>query len=397
MLSQISTYVWPGQTHFGFGASALLGQEAKALGATRVFIIADPGVVAVGLLNQITPALDAAGLAYTVHDQVVPNPSVESVDAAATVFRASGADLIVGIGGGSGMDTAKAVRELAGGPANVSITEYSYLLQGDKVRHVPTRQQMPPMIAMPTTAGTGAEVTPWAVITDTTAHRKFGIGGPALLPDVALCDPALTLTLPPFLTAATGMDALTHLIEAYVSTNNYQPALDPMILYGIELLGRSLRVAVVQGSNAQARADVMHGAMLGGIAISSNWLGACHALAHPLSSIANVAHGLANAIMLPHQMAYTLPGALERYAKIANSLDGTSDHARSTRQQAARAVDAVRELLVDVGLPTRLSDVGVQEAMIHPLAAQAILDLNHTTNPRSVSQATLEQLYRQAY
>ncbi|CAN5377983.1 lactaldehyde reductase [soil metagenome] len=397
MPSQISTYVWPGQTHFGFGASALLGPEAKTLGATHIFIIADPGVVAAGLLNQITPTLDADGFAYTVYTKVVPNPSVESVDAAAAAFRASGADLIVGIGGGSGMDTAKAVRELAGGPTGVSITEYSYLLQGDKVRSVPTRQQMPPMIAIPTTAGTGAEVTPWAVITDTTAHRKFGIGGPALLPDIALCDPALTLTLPPFLTAATGMDALTHLIEAYVSTNNHQPALDPLILYGIELIGRSLRIAVVQGSNAQARSDVMQGAMLGGIAISSNWLGACHALAHPLSSLANVPHGLANAIMLPHQMTYTLPGALERYAKIALSLDATSGAAGPTRQQAARAVEAVRELLVDVGLPTRLSEVGVQETQINPLAEQAILDLNHTTNPRSVTQAALEHLYRQAY
>lgn len=397
MKPTISSYVWPGQTHFGFGAAALIGQEAKALGGTRVFIIADPGVVAAGLLQAITPALEAAGLPYTVYDKVVPNPSVESVDTAAAAFRTSSADLIVGMGGGSGMDTAKAVRELAGGPAEVSITAYSYLLQGDKVLAVPTRQQMPPMLAIPTTAGTGAEVTPWAVITDTNAHRKFGIGGPALLPDVALCDPELTLTLPPFLTAATGMDALTHLIEAYVSTNNHQPALDSMILYGIELIGQSLRTAVMQGSNAQARADVMHGAMLGGIAISSNWLGACHALAHPLSGLANVHHGLANAIMLPYQMEYTLPGALERYAKIATVLERNHSGRGSLRQQAQQAVEAVRTLLGDVGLPMRLRDAGVKEEMIQPLAEQAIHDLNHTTNPRPVTQTALEQLYRQAY
>ena len=397
MQPQISTYVWPGQTQAGFGAAAQIGQEAKVLGATRVFIIVDPGVVAAGLLTAITPALEQAGLSYVVHDQVIPNPDIASVDAAAAAFRASDADLIVGMGGGSGMDTAKAVRELAGGPVGISITEYSYLLRGDAVRPVPARKQMPPMIALPTTAGTGAEVTPWAVITDTVDHRKFGIGGPALLPDAALCDPALTLTLPPFLTAATGIDALTHLIEAYVSTNNHQPALDPLILYGIELIGRSLRIAVAQGSNAAARADMMLGSTLGGIAISSNWLGACHALAHPLSSIANVQHGLANALMLPHQMAYSLPGALERYARVAAALDPSAPHSGSVRQRAERAVEAVRELIADVNLPTRLRDAGVSEAMIEPLAQQAIRDLNHTTNPRAMTQAALEQLYRQAF
>ena len=396
MNSIISNYVWPGQCYFGLGAAALAGEQAKALGVTRVFVLADPGVVKAGLLDALLPSLDAATLSYTVYDQVVPNPDIESVDAAAVAMRASNADCIIGIGGGSGLDTAKAVRLLMGSPATVGIADYSNLLGADKLP-LPNPRQFPPMIAIPTTSGTGSEATPWGVITDLRVHRKFGFGGPTLMPTVALCDPELTFGLPAFLTAATAMDALTHLIEAYVSTNNHQPALDPLILQGIALISQSLRVAVAQGKNAQARCNVMQAALLGGMAISSNWLGACHSLAHPLSSIANVQHGVANAIMLPHQMSFSLPGALERYAKIAATLDPAYDTNEPVRLRAEYAVEAVESLLEDTGLPLTLREAGVQEAQLDPLAAQAILDLNWTTNPRSVTQADLRQLYQQAF
>jgi alcohol dehydrogenase class IV len=296
-----SYYIWPGQVHFGFGAARRIGQEAKAEGAVNVFVIADPGVVAAGLLDPILQSLAAAGLAHVLYTDVVPNPDTGSVDAAAAVFRESAADLIVGVGGGSGLDTAKAVRLVAGGPAEGRVAEYALRL-GDKAR--PHPRQLPPYIAIPTTAGTGAEVTPWAVITDAADKFKFGVGGPRSVPTIALIDPELMLTLPSFLTAATGMDALTHCVEAYVSTND-NPALDPMILYAIELVGRSLPVAVAQGANRAARHDMAQAAYIGGVAISSKWLGACHSLAHQLSGFANVQHGLANAIVLPHQMAYT--------------------------------------------------------------------------------------------
>jgi alcohol dehydrogenase len=217
-----------------------------------------------------------------------------------------------------------------------------------------------------------------------------------MVPTAALVDPEMTLTLPPLLTAATGLDALSHLIEAYVSTNN-NPALDPLILHGIELIGRSLRLAVAQSQNQAARSEVMLGSLLGGIAISSNWLGACHSLAHPLSGIAEVQHGVANALMLPHQMAYSLPGALERYARIGAALDGPYPTAGTLRQQAERAVEAVKELVIDVGLPTRLRDAGVTEAMIPELARAAYQDSNWASNPRGVSEAVMEELYRQAF
>lgn len=391
-MSKPSYYVWPGEVHLGFGAAELAGQEGLAEGARNVFLLADPNVLAAGLIEPVTTSLTAAGLAFVLYDQVVPNPDAPSVDAAVAAFRESQADLIIGVGGGSALDTAKAVRLAAGGPPEGRIAEYALRL-GDKAR--PHPRQLPAYIAIPTTAGTGAEVTPWAVITDPAEKFKFGVGGPRSVPSVALIDPELMLTMPPFLTAATGMDALSHCIEAYVSTND-NPALDPMILHGIELVGRALPVAVAQGRSRAARHDMAHAAMIGGIAISSKWLGACHSLAHQLSGFANVQHGLANAIMLPHQMAYSLPGAIERYARVGAALG--APQSGGPRQRAEAAVTAVAQLVRDVGLPVRLRDVGVGEQMIPEMARYAYtVDLNWWTNPRAVSEAAMAEMYRAAF
>ena len=387
-----SYYIWPGQVHFGFGAAGRVGQEAAGEGARHVFVLADPGVLKAGLLSPITASLDAAGISYDLYDRVEPNPSTASVDAAVSAFRESGADLIVGVGGGSALDAAKAARMVAGGPPEGRVAEYAYRM-GDKAR--PHPKVLPPYFAIPTTAGTGADVTPWAVITDEAEKFKFGVGGPRSVPTMAIVDPELMLTLPAFLTAATGMDALTHCVEAYVSTN-HNPAIDPLALRGIELCGRSLAAAVARGDNRAARYDMAEAAYLGGIAISSKWLGACHSLAHQLSGFANVQHGLANAIMLPHQMTYSLPGAFERYAQVGAALGMPAEG--SPRQRAERAVEAVRQLAGDVGLPTRLRDVGVAEEMIAPMAKLAYtVDLNWWTNPRSVNESAMEQLYRAAF
>lgn len=392
----IAYYAWPGQTHFGFGAAALAGAETRRLGTTVAFIVTDPGVESAGLLEPITRSLDAAGVAYSIFNHCPPNPDVDSVDAAAAAFRAAGGDLVIGVGGGSPLDAAKAVRELAGGPPEASIAEYALML-GDEARPAPQVKDMPPMIGIPTTAGTGAELTPWGVITDEANMQKKGIGGPNLIPTMALIDPELTMTMPARLTAATGMDALSHCIEAFVSTNTGPAALDPMILYGIRLIGQSLPLAVHQPDNRQARHDMMLGAMIGGIAISSRWLGATHSLAHQLSTFAGVHHGLACSLMLPHQMAFSLPGALERYAQIAEAMEPGYTGAETTRQRAERAVTAVQRLVDDVGLPTRLRDVGVTESMIPEMTRHARIDLNWTTNPRLVSEADLEMMYRQAF
>lgn len=387
-----SHYIWPGQVHIGFGAARRAGEEARAAGATRVFILADGNVAAAGLLEPVTASLTAAGLSFAVYDTVVPNPDAPAVDTAVAAFRASEADAVVALGGGSAIDTAKALRLAAGGPPEASVAEYALRL-GDRAR--PHPRHLPPLLAVPTTAGTGAEVTPWAVITDPAEKFKFGVGGPRSVPDVALIDPELMLTMPAFLTAATGMDALSHCIEAYVSSNE-NPALDPMILFAIELIARGLPVAVARGADRAARHDMAQAAMIGGIAISSKWLGACHSLAHQLSGFANVQHGLANAIMLPHQMAYSLPGAIERYARVGAALG--VPYEGSARRRAEAAIDAVAQLTRDVGLPTRLRDVGVPEAVIPTMARYAYtVDLNWWTNPRAIDEAAMERMYRAAF
>lgn len=393
METKITSYVWPGDTHFGFGAAGKIGREARAHGGRRAFIVTDPGVAAAGLLEPVEESLKAEGVSYAVYQEIPPNPDFGSVDAAGAAFRADGADLVVGVGGGSALDAAKALRLLAGGPPEANIDEY-VLKKGGPDRKPPDRRDMPPMIAVPTTAGTGSEVTPWGVLTNPERRFKQSVGGPYLVPTVALVDPALTLTLPPTLTAATGLDALSHLIEAYVSTND-NPILDPMILYGVELIGRSLRRAVAQPDDEEARSDVMLASTIGGIAISSKWLGACHALAHQLSGIAGVHHGVAIALMLPHQMAFSLKGAPERYAQIAAALDG--DVSVAPRCGPERAAEAVRELIADVGLPLRLRDAGVRREMISALADNAYLDLNWATNPCAINRDQMAQLYEDAY
>ena len=393
METKISSYVWPGDTHFGFGAAGRTGREATAYNARRAFIVTDPGVAAAGLLEPVEESLKAEEVSYTIYREIPPNPDFGSVDAAGAAFRSAGADLVVGVGGGSVLDAAKALRLLVGGPPEATIDEY-VLKKGGPDRKPPDRRVMPPMIAVPTTAGTGSEVTPWGVLTNLERHLKQSVGGPYLVPSAALVDPALTLTLPPSLTAATGLDALSHLIEAYVSTN-HTPILDPMILYGIELIGRSLRRAVAQPDDGDARSDVMLASTIGGIAISSKWLGACHSLAHQLSSLADVHHGVAIALMLPHQIAFSLKGAPERYAQIAAALDGEPPVA--PRCGPERAAEAVRDLIVEIGLPLRLRDAGVGREMIPALADNAFLDLNWATNPCAISRDQMAALYEAAY
>lgn len=389
-----AVYLWPGQTHFGAGVSARAGSEAAALGATHALLLADPGVLP--LAQPIIDALVGAGLTYTLYSEVAPNPSVESVDRAAAACRVHGCDVIVALGGGSAIDTAKGVRMLAGAPG-ASIFDFSFLRPDP--RPTPAAHTMPPLIAIPTTAGTGAEVTPWGVITHTASKRKFGIGGPSVTPTVALVDPALTHGLPQTLTAATGADALSHLVEAYVSTNE-APLLDGMILHGIELIGRSLVRATHDGRDAAARADVMLGALIGGIAISTRWLGACHSLAHPLSGIAGVPHGVANAILLPHVVDFNAERApataatRARYARVAAALGAAGNDPSG----APSAGDAIRTLFAATGaLPKSLSAAGVHADQLPALAAAAMQDLNHTTNPCPCREPDMAAIYQAAY
>jgi 4-hydroxybutyrate dehydrogenase len=382
-------YLWPGEVWFDEGAAAQTGAAALAVGGSHAFVLADPGVAALGLAEPVLASLTAVNLPFTLCTDVVADPDVTAVDTSTAQFRSSGADLIIAVGGGSALDQGKAVRLLAATPPDSTIADYLGIL-GDRAKPLPAARDLLPMIAIPTTAGTGSEVTPWGVITDPVSQRKSGVGGIRLLPTIAILDPALTVGLPPFLTAATGMDALCHLIEAFVSTNHH-PALDPLILRGIELVGWRLPTAVSTPDNPQARHDMLEAAMLGGIAISSNWLGACHALAHPLSPLAGVHHGLACAIMLPHQMAFSLDAAPERYGRIAAVL---SDNPQAP---ASEAIIQIQTLLQTSGLPTRLRDVGVTQEQIPRLAQAAHQDANWSTNPCPLTEGDMAALYREAW
>lgn len=380
----MQTILWPGTTIFGVGALAHLAEQVQALGKSHLFVLIDPGVG--GISAEITTILSPTNIQITFFDDVIGNPDAEHVDAAYAAYLACSADCIVGIGGGSALDMAKGVRILAGSPDGVSVAEYLSTL-GEQRRPNPPLSAMPPMIAIPTTSGTGSEVTPWGVVTDKVTQQKAGVGT-NLIPDVALLDPQLTVTLPAHLTAATGMDALSHLIEAYVSTNA-QKMLDPLILQGLALVGQNLRTAVAEPDNLEARAALLEASMLGGVALSSNWLGAAHSLAHQLSTFCDIHHGLACSLMLPPQMRFSHDYAAERYAEVAYALAGERD--------GAMAADLVEQLANDIGLPTRLSDCGVQEEQIGTLAEFAYKDLNWWTNPIQPTEAQLAEMYRAAF
>lgn len=380
----MQTIVWPGVTIFGENAVAQLGTQVQTLAKSHIFVLIDPGV------RSISDLLDAAIADMTIQatyfDDVVGNPDAAHVDAAYAAYRDCGADCIVGVGGGSALDMAKGVKILAGSPEGVSVAEYLSTLK-EKRRPNPAFHEMPPMVAIPTTSGTGSEVTPWGVVTDKEAQQKAGVGT-NLIPDVALLDPHLTVSLPPHLTAATGMDALSHLIEAYVSTNA-QKMLDPLILQGIKLIGENLRTAVGEPNNIAAREAMLEASMLGGVALSSNWLGAAHSLAHQLSTFCDIHHGLACSLMLPPQMRWSHSGAPERYADVAYALTGETGIA---------AAYAVEQLAKDINLPIRLSDCGVTADQIDTLSEFAFIDLNWWTNPiQPESAADLKVLYEATF
>ena len=383
----LTAFSFPTRTLYGAGALAELPAALVKLGVRRPLVVTDGGLVKTDAFAQLAAVMgaDNQGKTWFVFDGVHPNPVEEDVRQAAAALRDHQCDGVIAIGGGSPLDAGKAARLLALRPGYdlskfYEESDWSGLL---------------PLVAIPTTAGTGSEATPWSVITDLKAHYKFGVGGTVAIPEVALVDPQLMLGLPPFLTAATGMDALSHLIEAFVSTN-INPLLDPLILRGIELAGAQLLAAVRHGTDLTARAAMAQAALLGGIAISSNWLGACHSLSHQLSSFADVQHGLANAIMLPHQMRYSLPAALARYAQVGVALGSP---AKGTAQKRAEfAVERVAALARDCGLPLRLRDAGVDAALLAPMAHSAFVnDSNHTTNPRPCTEASLAEMYQAAF
>ncbi|NLY49677.1 MAG: iron-containing alcohol dehydrogenase, partial [Firmicutes bacterium] len=315
---------------------------------------------------------------------VEPNPSIETVESCYGLYQEPTPDLIIGLGGGSSMDVAKAVAVLATNGGHISDYEGYEKVRVDKR----------PLVAIPTTAGTGSEVTASTVITDRKRQVKMAIISNKVKPEYALVDPELTLTIPPALTASTGMDALTHAIESYVSKEAI-PETQALALHAIRLIGRSIRKAVLYGDDARARDDMMMGSLLAGMAFAISKLGNVHAMAHPLGGIFDVPHGFANAIVLPYVMNFNALAAPELFTDIAQALGGNI-HGLSTREAALLAVDLVKELNHDIGIPADLKGFGVNEDALDKLCEDAMISGNIKVNPRRTTVKDIRSLYLQA-
>lgn len=373
----------PTDIHFGFGIRRTLPERLKQVGARRAFLVTDPGLQTAGILDELIAILREGAVEATACDRVKPDSGSELIDSAAKELKDFGADVVIGVGGGSSLDTAKAVAALATNPG--SCLDYVGL---HNVRNRPL-----PMIAIPTTAGTGSEVTLWSVFTDEKRGVKAAIGSVFLYPSIALCDPELTLNLPPLLTASTGMDALAHAIECFTN-NACQPISGALALNAIELIGRHLRSAVLNGRDRQSRYGMMLASTMAGIAMNPTRLGLAHALAMPLGSWdVRVPHGIALAVTLPAVMEFNYLAEPDRFVDVARALGEPVDQL-SRLQAASRAVNAVKDLARDVGIPGSLSGFGLREHHLRPVVEEAMKSGNVPVNPRRAGADDLERILR---
>jgi len=374
----------PTRVIFGSGTVQATGREVATMGGSAALVVTDRGVVNAGLLDGVLASLKAADVSATVFDAVEPNPSIGTVTAALAVYQSGGCNAIVAVGGGSPIDVAKAVGILAtnGG----AIAEYEG--KPDAVR-----ADLPPFVCVPTTCGTGSEVTPFAVITDDARHWKMSIASPRVAPRVAIIDPDLFLKMPAPLIAATGMDALTHAIESYTN-QNVQPFADALDIHAIRLIGTYLRPAVANG-NREAMAHMAVAATMAGMGFSQNRLGIVHAISHPVTSFVGTPHGVANAILLPYVMEYNAIGAGQRIAEIGRALSNDNPQ-MMWNASAQMGIQAVRALSRDVGIPETLGEVGVTEEHVAAIAADAMKSGNIAINPRRVSLQEIERIIRNA-
>lgn len=369
----------------GAGALEKLGPEVKRFGS-RVIVMTDKVLVQAGVVDPVLARLKEAGVRFVVFDEVEPEPSTENCALAAQAVRASGARAIVAVGGGSALDVAKA--------GSILTTNRGLIADYFGVGKV--EKPGLPLIALPTTAGTGSEVTFNAIFTDKAQKLKVGVVSPYLMPRVAIVDPVLTLTCPPAITAATGIDALTHAIESFTAPKA-TPQTDLYALEAIRLIARSLRKAVWSGSNLEARTAMAYGSTFAGISLANAGVGAVHALAYPVGGQFGISHGVSNSLLLPYVLEFNMVADTLKFARVAEAM-GENVTGLSVREAAGRAVQAVRTLSLDVGIPQRLRDVSIPEDSL-PVLAEAAMKVTRLleNNPRRVTLADALALYRSAY
>ena len=381
MAEQFSNIMSPTDIWFGLGAVSRVGEACKSLHVERVLIVADRYLVTSGNVRRITDVLDQEGIVYQLFSDFHPSPAVSEAEAAYNIMRENRLEGVIGFGGGSSMDTAKAIAMLQTNP--LPVNQYAGM------HKVPNKSA--PLILIATTAGTGSEVSIGSILKDDETHVKLGIQSKNILADIAITDPELTFSMPPALTAYTGMDALTHGIEGYVSRFGNE-VLRLLQREGIHLIYGSLRNAVFNGNDAESRQNVMMGSMLVGWAMASSRLGACHAMAYPVEAKHTAAHGEVNAALLPAVMRFNALGDLKRFRELAE-LMGEHVEGLSDREAAFRAVDAVEKLADDIGIK-RLSELGVTEDELPEMAEIAVnYERLMVANPRKVSYEDAMEIY----
>ena len=369
-------------SYHGAGAIKDIATEAKGRGFKKAFVCSDPDLIKFGVTKKVIDVLEGAGLDYEIYSNIKPNPTIENVQTGVEAFKKSGADYLIAIGGGSSMDTAKGIGIVIANPEFEDIRS----LEGV----APTKNKSVPIFAVPTTAGTAAEVTINYVITDVEKNRKMVCVDPKDIPVVAFVDPEMMSSMPKGLTAATGMDALTHAIEGYITAGAWELS-DMFHLKAIEIISRSLRNAVA--NTPEGRADMALGQYVAGMGFSNVGLGIVQSMAHPLGALYDTPHGVANAIILPTVMEYNAPATGEKYREIARAMgvQGVDDMTQEEYRKAA--VDAVRKLSEDVGIPADLKAI-VKEEDIPFLAQSAYDDACRPGNPRETSVEEIAELYK---
>ena len=378
----VNRFVLNETSYHGAGAIKEIATEVKGRGFKKAFVCSDPDLIKFGVTKKVTDVLDNAEIDYDIYSEIKPNPTIENVQTGVKAFKNSGADCIIAIGGGSSMDTAKAIGIIIKNPDFADVRS----LEGV----APTTNKCVPIIAVPTTAGTAAEVTINYVITDTEKNRKMVCVDPKDIPVVAVVDPDMMSSMPKGLTAATGMDALTHAIEGYITAGAWELS-DMFHLKAIEIISRSLRGAVE--NTPEGREGMALGQYVAGMGFSNVGLGIVHSMAHPLGALYDTPHGVANAIILPTVMEYNAPATGEKYRDIAKAMGvkGTDDMTQDEYRKAA--VDAVKRLASDVGIPADLKEI-VKEKDIQFLSESAYADACRPGNPRDTSVEEIAELYR---
>ncbi len=388
MINQISRFSFPTQVSFGPGAVRQLHEHLGELGIVRPLVVTDPGLKKSGVLAVVEAMLEESGTAFTLFSGIEANPGEANVENALYAFRRGNCDGVIGLGGGSSLDVAKVVSVLAAnkGP----LARYDVRDGGNTSIKGP----LSPVIAIPTTAGTGSEVGRCSVITSESLERKFMICHPLMMPKMAILDPELTVGLPATITAYTGMDAFTHNLEA-LTVRVFHPMCDAIALKGIELVAQNLECAVKNPEDLSARGYMMIAAMMGAVAFQKD-LGAAHSLSHALSAVCGMQHGMANAICIVPVMRFNMEVAAAEYALVARCF-GINTFDMPEREAAGKAIEAVAEINKRIGIPVSLAQAGVKKEQLALLSKKAFEDACHLTNPRSCTKEELLMIYKEAY